>query len=104
MNSFLLGLALIILAILNLLFGVLIWFKTGELKSFALIDWSEHFFNFSFRFFNSGWVGIDIILDYIFFDINAFFPLFILGALIMIFGPGVEDFDPWNKKKPPLDE
>ena len=70
--------ALISAAILNIIYGVILWLKDGKWIKLSIEYWLN-FFNYS-KEISTGWKGLDIII----FETNAAIPLTIL-AIIIIF-------------------
>ena len=72
------GSILIFAGILNFLYAILIWFKQGSWEVLSIGAWLS-----SFDKFDTGWKGIDKILNYLIFDINAIFLLIIVGFIFL---------------------
>ena len=72
--------ALISAAILNIIYGVILWLKDGKWIKLSIEYWLD-FFNHS-KEISTGWKGLDIII----FEINAAIPLTILAIIIIFIG------------------
>ena len=72
--------ALISAAILNIIYGVILWLKDGKWIKLSIEYWLN-FFNYS-KEISTGWKGLDIII----FETNAAIPLTILAIMIIFIG------------------
>ena len=72
--------ALISAAILNIIYGVILWLKDGKWIKLSIEYWLD-FFNFS-KEISTGWKGLDIII----FETNAAIPLTIIAIIIIFIG------------------
>ena len=72
--------ALISAAILNIIYGVILWLKDGKWIKLSIEYWLD-FFNHS-KEISTGWKGLDIII----FETNAAIPLTILAIIIIFVG------------------
>ena len=72
--------ALISAAILNIIYGVILWLKDGKWIKLSIEYWLN-FFNYS-KEISTGWKGLDIII----FETNAAIPLTILAIIIIFIG------------------
>ena len=72
--------ALISAAILNIIYGVILWLKDGKWIKLSIEYWLN-FFNYS-KEISTGWKGLDIII----FETNDAIPLTILAIIIIFIG------------------
>jgi len=72
------GLGIIVVGVSHILYSAFVWLKEGVWKSISLGYW------FNLDRFDTGFKGVDKILDYTILDISAFFPLVVLGLVIFL--------------------
>ena len=72
------GFGIIVVGICHILYSAFIWLKEGVWKTISLGYW------FNLDRFDTGFKGVDKILDYTILDISAFFPLVVLGLVIFL--------------------
>lgn len=84
------GAITILVGILNLLFTVFLWFKSGVWELLSLGTWIE-WSTFDLNRIDTGWWGIDKSMNYLIFDSNAILPLLVLGCLFFAVAPITRD-------------
>ena len=72
------GLGIIVVGVSHILYSAFVWLKEGVWKSISLGYW------FNLDRLDTGFKGVDKILDYTILDISAFFPLVVLGLVIFL--------------------
>ena len=72
------GLGIIVVGVSHILYSAFVWLKEGVWKSISLGYW------FNLDRFDTGFKGVDKILNYTILDISAFFPLVVLGLVIFL--------------------
>lgn len=72
------GFGIIVVGICHILYSAFILLKEGVWKTISLGYW------FNLDRFDTGFKGVDKILDYTILDISAFFPLVVLGLVIFL--------------------
>ena len=70
------GLGIILIGVGHILFAVIIWLKDGVWKTISLGYW------FNSERFDTGFIGLNKILNFIILDISATLPLILLGLFI----------------------
>ena len=84
------GFITILAGILNLLFAIFLWFKSGIWELLSLGTWIE-WSTYDLNRIDTGWWGIDKMVNYLIFDVNAIFPLLILGCIFFALTPLTTD-------------
>ena len=84
------GFITILAGILNLLFAIFLWFKSGVWELLSLGTWIE-WSTYDLNRIDTGWWGIDKMVNYLIFDANAFVPLLILGCMFLALAPATTD-------------
>jgi len=84
------GFIIILAGILNLLFAIFLWFKSGVWELLSLGTWIE-WSTYDLNRIDTGWWGIDKIVNYLIFDANAILPLLILGCMFLALAPATAD-------------
>jgi|TARA_Y100000031_G_C8161607_1_gene357292 hypothetical protein len=84
------GFIIILAGILNLLFAIFLWFKSGVWELLSLGTWIE-WSTYDLNRIDTGWWGIDKMVNYLIFDANAILPLLILGCMFLALAPATTD-------------
>ena len=84
------GFITILAGILNLLFATFLWFKSGVWELLSLGTWIE-WSTYDLNRIDTGWWGIDKMVNYLIFDANAILPLLILGYMFLALAPATTD-------------
>ena len=77
------GFIIILAGILNLLFAIFLWFKSGVWELLSLGTWIE-WSTYDLNRIDTGWWAINKVLNYIILDLSVAIPLIAIGFIIYI--------------------
>ena len=72
----LVGLGIVLLGLGHILFSIVVWLKDGVWKTISIGYW------FNSERFDTGFIGLNKILNFIILDISATLPLILIGFVI----------------------